>query len=207
MRHGVGRVLVATIDLLQREVLQHVVHQRRAAPAGGQHQLHPGTQDAGFGDAALGRGRLATIRETVLELVDHDVGIVHRVEEVIVAVDQHGGVGTEGELVHLTHEVVVTVVGTGGVHVIAGEVEASAERSVDGTTFLATNIGDQPSVGGHHSSFAVFICIIEILRKQDTLLRDLETVCTAGRDESRNKDKDSGNQYFFHINHAKLVRT
>ena len=48
--------------------------------------------------------------------------------------------GVEAELVQLGHEVVVTEVGAGGVHIVTAVVQGSLEMREDGTSVLAGHI-------------------------------------------------------------------
>ncbi len=84
--------------------------------------------------------------------------------------------GVETELVQLGHEVVVTEVGTSGVHIVTAVVESGLIVRIDGATVLAGHANSKTSVSSRQGSLGFFISLIEVLDGSDTLLRDVEVL-------------------------------
>ena len=195
MRHRIIGILVGVV---RQAFCEHVVDERRRVPQRGEEEVEVGAHDTGLGHAALGRRGGTAIGQTVLEVVDDQVaGVVH-LEQVLVEVVDHLVAGVEAELVQLGHEVVVTEVGAGGIHVVTAVVQRGLVVRIDGTSVLTGDAGGEAGIRRVQGRDAIFVGLVEGLDGGHTLLRDIK-IFLAG--DARHEGSESKNRinYLFHI--------
>ena len=167
-----GHLIIGSlVGVVRQTVGDHVIDERRRIPQSREDEVDVGTHDAGLGDAALCNGRIG-----LLKVVDHQVASIVREEQAGVKVTDHLATRVIAELVQLTHIVVVTEVGTGGVHIVGAVVECGADRHVDEGVATAGHIGGEAGVRSSQSRLSVIIGLVERLVGRNTLLGDVKVL-------------------------------
>ena len=195
--HRVFRILVGVV---RQTVGDDMVDERRGVPQSGEQEIDVGADCAGLGHGALGGRGGAALGQTVLEVVDHQVAGIVGHEQALIQVLDRSVTGIIAELVQRRHEVVVTEVGTGGIHIVTAVVEAGLVVRVDGATVLGDHIRGELCIGGGKGGLAIFVSLIEGLVGGHALLRDVQ-VLLAGSDGKEGEGRKSEENYFFH-NHS-----
>ena len=177
--------------------IDEMVGDRRVVPAAGKDQMDIRTEDAGLGHAALLHGRIGILLEIANDLVggrdDHVVGLIGARD------DGTGIIVPEG--VDLVAFHTVSLVLTGGEHVVGGIFEGVQERAFVPAGSGAHGVG-QPAaaliVGIHQSRFGIFVGLVEVLHRDDALLLDIKHLLAPGQEEG-GEDDSQGDKYLFHI--------
>ena len=184
--------------------VEHVVHDGRGAPTECEVQVGECAEDLGLGDHALRGGGHAALGQTVLEMVDREVGGVDGGIQAAVGA-AHDAVG--GEVTERVEFVLVGVVGlvvAGRVHVVTHVVPQGDDPVV--VVARGHVVGRDGLVGCDERLLGILIGLIEVLERDDALLGDVqETLVTTREQEETANGKRK--QYLFHNTCLLAIRT
>ena len=201
MAHRILRILVGVVRIILRR--ENSSDHRRRVPQSGQEEVDIGAHHPGLGHTALGRRSGTALGQAFLEVHDDQVASVVHLVQVLVEVVDHLVAGVEAELVQLGHEVVVTEVGAGGIHIVTAVVEGGLVVRIDGTSILTGDAGGEAGISRSQSRYGILFGLVEVIIGGHTLLRDIQILLT-GDTHHEGGESENRINYLFHIPYSLL---
>ena len=149
--------------------------ERRLTPVARKEEIVERTQDTSFGNSLLHESSCAFL---AIEVVEDKIAVIdRRVKTLVQAIDSLWGM-LEAELIDSSTELVVTIVATCIVHVISCMIGHDLGWSIDTRTECCTakSLDQKIFVSSSKGLLAVFICLVETIDSNNTLLLDIKLI-------------------------------